>query len=105
MNDGDTPTRFIYKIGYGAKSEWANKKQRPKTNYISTTTNLYTSYPIGNNKKNFISVSINVKFLKTETPQESTNVEFCFSVSIGIPIDVSYENSFRGGCAFGDKRK
>ena len=80
-------------------------KKEPKTNYIPTTTNLYTSCPIGNNNKNFISVSINVKFLKTETPQESTNVKFCFSICMGIPISISYENSFRGGCAYGDKRK
>ena len=39
-------------------------------------------FPIRNNKKSFICVSINVKFLKSDTPKESTNVKFCFIVSI-----------------------
>ena len=89
INDSDTLTRFFYKIGYGSKSEW-DKKKRDKINY-NTNNNVY-KFPIGNNKKKFISVSINVKFLKTETPEESSNVKFCFSVSMGIPNDVSYEN-------------
>ena len=32
------------------------------------------NFPKGNNKNSFICVSINVNFLKTETPQESTNI-------------------------------
>ena len=74
INDGDTPTRFIYKIGYDVKLEQAN--------IYSNNNKLVYKFPIGNNKKNFISVSINVKFIKTESPEESTNAKFYFKVNI-----------------------
>ena len=28
INNGNTPTRFIYKIGYGVESEWTNEKKK-----------------------------------------------------------------------------
>ena len=28
INDGDTTTRFIYKIGYGVESEWTDEKKK-----------------------------------------------------------------------------
>ena len=97
INDGDSPTRFIYKIGYGVESEWTDEKKKIDGKLYSKNDKFVYKFPIGNNKKNFTSVSIDVKSMKTETPEESNNVKFCFSTSMGIPIDISYENCFRAG--------
>ena len=97
INNGDTSTRFIYKIGYGVEYEWIDEKKDIEGKLYSNQYKFVYKFPIGDNKKNFTNVSIDVKPLKSETPTESTNVKFCYSVSMGIPIDVSYENCYRSG--------
>ena len=54
-------------------------------------------FPTGNNKKNFTNVEINVKPWQISTEVESSNIKFCYSSSVGMAIDISFENCFLTG--------
>ena len=95
-NNGGTATRFIYKIGYGVQSEWNEEKKNLEGKLYNKNSMYVYKFPEGENRKNFTSVLIDVKPMKTEAQQPSS-IKFCYSVSMGIPIEVSYENCFRTG--------
>ena len=52
-------------------------------------------FPSGLNKLNFTNVEIKVMPTRKDPPSE--NVKFCYSTSLGMPIDTSQENCFRTG--------
>ena len=97
-NNGGTLTRFIFKIGYGPESEtdWIDEKVDIKGKLYSKENKFIYIFPKDSNKKNFTDVSITVKPLKKGS-EEAPNIKFCYSTSIGMPIDVSLENCFRTG--------
>ena len=96
INNGDTPTRFIFKLGYSVESEWIDEKEDIEGYLYSKDNKFIYKFPMGDNRKNFTNVIINVKPMKKGT-EEVENIKFCFSTSIGMPIDVSLENCFRTG--------
>ena len=96
INNGETSTRFIFKIGYGPESEWIDEKKDIEGKLYSKENKYIYLFPKDSNKKNFTDVSITVKPL-TKDSEEAANIKFCYSTSIGMPIDVSLENCFRTG--------
>ena len=96
INNCDTPIRFIFKLGYSVESDWIDEKEDIEGNLYSKDNKFIYKFPMGKNKKDFKDVIINVKPMKKGT-QEVENIKFCFSTSIGMPIDVSLENCFRTG--------
>ena len=97
INNGDTPTRFIFKIGYGVESQWIAEEEDIEGKLYSKDNKFVYKFPLGDNKRNFTDVVINVKPMKKGSEEESPNVKFCYSTSMGMPIDVSLENCFRTG--------
>jgi hypothetical protein len=97
INNGETPTRFIYKIGYGVESGWNEEKKNIEGKLYYKDNKYVYKFPVGENKKNFTNVSMDILPMKTQTEEEPPSVKFCYSTSMGIPIDVSYENCFRTG--------
>ena len=97
VNNGNSSTRFIFKIGYGVESEWTEEEMNIEGNLYSNSNKFVYKFPLGLNKKNFTDVVINVKPLKKDSEEESANVKFCYSTSMGMPIDSSKENCFRTG--------
>ena len=97
INNGDTPTRFIFKIGYGVESQWIVEDEDIEGKLYSKDNKFVYKFPLGDNKRNFTDVVINVKPMKKGSEEESLNVKFCYSTSMGMPIDVSLENCFRTG--------
>ena len=97
INNGNTGTRFIFKIGYGVESEWIDEKEKIEGKLYSKDNKYVYKFPLGDNKKNFTNVTINVRPIRKDSGEESPNVKFCYSTSLGMPIDVSLENCFRTG--------
>ena len=97
INNGDSATRFIFKIGYGVESNWIPEEENIEVKLFSQDNKFVYKFPLGSNKKNFTDVVINVKPMKKGSEEESPNVKFCYSTSMGMPIDVSLENCFRTG--------
>ena len=95
INNGETTTRFIFKIGYGPESGggWIIEDEDIEGTLYSKDNKFIYKFPSKTNRRNFTDVSIIVKPLKKEDP----NVKFCYSTSYGMPIDVSMENCFRTG--------
>ena len=96
-NNGNTPTRFIFKIGYGVESQWIDEKENIEGKLYSQDNKYVYKFPLGDNKRNFTNVTLNVKPMKKGSEEESPNVKFCYSTSMGMPIDVSLENCYRTG--------
>jgi len=98
VNNGNSATRFIFKIGYRVESEWVKEKENIEGELYSDGGNKFVyKFPLGDNKKNFTDVVIKVKPTKKDSEEESANVKFCYSASIGTPIGTSKENCFRTG--------
>ena len=97
INNGNTATRFIFKIGYGVESQWIDEKENIEGKLYSQDNKFVYKFPLGDNKKNFTDVVINVKPMKKGSEEEAENIKFCYSTSMGMPIDVSLENCFRTG--------
>ena len=97
INNGNSATRFIFKIGYGVESEWMDEKEDLEGVLYSKDNKFVYKFPSGNNKRNFTNVTINVKPMKIESGEEAPNIKFCYSTSVGMPIDASLENCFRTG--------
>ena len=99
-NRANSPTRFLFKLGYDIKTnkDWTEEKDKDIEGKLYSNKNMYVyEFPIGANKKNFTNVEILVKALDIITKEEAANVKFCYSTSLGMPIDVSKENCFRTG--------
>ena len=96
-NNGYSSTRIIYKIGYGVESEWNDEKENIEGKLYSKENKYVYKFPIGDNKKNFTDVVLDIKAIRKDTQEESENVKFCYSTSIGMPIDTSQENCYRTG--------
>ena len=97
INNGEYSTRIIYKIGYSVEYDWVDEKENIEGKLYSKGNQFVYKFPIGENKKNFTAVVLNVKPIRKDTQEESPNVKFCYSTSIGMPIDTSQENCYRTG--------
>ena len=98
-NNGDTSTRFIFKIGYGVEyqKEWIDEEEDIEGKLYSNENKFVYKFPSGDNKRNFTDVVINVKPMRKGSQEQSPNIKFCYSTSMGMPIDISLENCFRTG--------
>ena len=97
-NKGKSETRIIFKLGYNPDSEWYDEKVEDieGTLYSSGESYIY-KFPSGTNRKNFTNVVLDIKPMRKDSEEILENVKFCYSTSIGIPIDVSEENCYRTG--------
>ena len=97
-NRGRSATRIIFKLGYNPDSEWIDEKVEniQGTLYSSGDTYIY-KFPSGANRKNFTNVVLDIKPMRKDSEEIFENVKFCYSTSIGIPIDVAEENCYRTG--------
>ena len=64
LNDGDTSTRFIFKLGYNIESQWIDEKEEIEGKLYTKDNKFIYKFPFGDNKKNFTGVIINVKPMK-----------------------------------------
>ena len=97
-NNGETPTRFIFKLGYeGIADDWIDEKENIEGSLFSKKNEYIYKFPDGFNAKNFTDVEIKVKAIKKGTQEELPNVKFCYSTNIGMATKSSYENCFRTG--------
>ena len=97
INNGETPTRIVYKIGFGLESEWNAEKVNIKGNLFSKGNHFFYKFPIGDIQKNFTNVTINVKPMSKDSQEQPSSIKFCYSTSFGNPISSSNENCFRTG--------
>ena len=56
--------KFIFKIGYGVKSNWIPEEENIEVKLFSQDNKFVYKFPLGSNKKNFTDVVINVKPMK-----------------------------------------
>ena len=96
-NNKNTNTRFIFKIGYGVESEWIDEGEDIEGTLYSSGSQFVYKFPMGDNKRNFTDVVLDVKPMKKDSQEMAENVKFCYSTSIGMPIDPSQENCYRTG--------
>ena len=96
VNNGDSATRFIFKIGYGVESseDWHEVEEAQNLDgTLFANLNKYVyKFPNENDQKNFTMVKFLVNSLN-----DAENVKFCYSTNLGIAIDASRENCFRTG--------
>ena len=99
VNNKRTKTRIIFKIGYGVESEsdWIDEQEKINGTLYSKGNSFVYRFPIGDNKRNFTNVVLDVKAMKKDSQDEADNVKFCYSTSIGMAIDTSQENCYRTG--------
>ena len=99
INNGNSNTRFILKIGYGVEkeSDWKEEKTNLYGALFRNNNKYIYKFPHGFNKRNFTNVEFLVKPLKKDTEPLSPNTKFCYSTSLGNSIDTSKENCFRTG--------
>ena len=90
INNCNSKTRFIFKIGYGFKN-WKVDKKEAGTLYVKENKFVY-EFPLGEDRLNYTKVTFLVK-----SSNEAENVKFCYSTNLGTPIDASKENCFRTG--------
>ena len=98
-NKGKSDTRIIFKLGYNPDSDqdWIDEKGDIQgTLYSSGETYIY-KFPAGTNKKNFTNVVLDIIPMRKDSEEIFENVKFCYSTSIGIPIDATEENCYRTG--------
>ena len=93
VNDGSSLTRVIFKVGFGVESGWTPDSKDINGVKYSYNNKFVYKFPAGNNKLNFTEVDISVKPLNKDVE----NIKFCYSTSIGMPIESSKENCFRTG--------
>ena len=97
VNNGNSPTRFIFKIGYGVESEWIDEGEKIEGKLFSYNSAYVYRFPLGDNKRNFTNVVLDIKPMRKDSQEEEANVKFCYSTSMGTAIDTSLENCFRTG--------
>ena len=94
-NNVETPTRFIFKFGYGVElsTDWTDvTPSGVEGNLYKKNKKFIYKFPMTANKRNYKTVSFTVNPLNDEE-----NTKFCYSTNIGTPIDSSRENCFRTG--------
>ena len=99
INNGNSNTRFILKIGYGVEkeSDWIEEKTNLNGALFRNNNKYIYKFPHSYNKRNFTNIEFLVKPLKKDTEELSPNTKFCYSTSLGNSIDTSKENCFRTG--------
>ena len=97
VNNKDTNTRIIFKIGYGVESEWIDEGENIEGKLYSNGNSYVYKFPSGDNKRNFTNVVLDVKPMRKDSQEAAENVKFCYSTSIGMAIDTSLENCYRTG--------
>ena len=99
VNNGNSLSRFIFKFGFEVDNSWHNEGYNIDGTVYSKENKLVYKFPSGggDKKKNFTNVEITVKPLQKESEPLSENIKFCYSTSLGMPIESSKENCFRTG--------
>ena len=97
FNRGESSTRIIFKLGYNAESDWIDEKENIQGTLFSSGRDYIYKFPASSNKKNFTNVTLNIKPMRKDSEEIFENVKFCYSTSIGIPIDITPENCYRTG--------
>ena len=99
VNNKQTKTRAIFKIGYGVESEldWIDENEDIEGKLYSKGNAFVYRFPIGDNRRNFTNVVLDVKPMRKDSEVAAENVKFCYSTSIGMAIDTSQENCYRTG--------
>jgi hypothetical protein len=96
-NNKNTDTRIIFKIGYGVESEWIDEGENIEGKLYSSGSRFVYKFPMGENRRNFTNVVLDIKPMKKDSQELAENVKFCYSTSIGMAIDPSQENCYRTG--------
>ena len=98
INNGNTDTRVIVKIGFGVESAWEKEQTPDLTGEVFSYRNQYAyKFPYNSFKSNYTDVEVLIKPKKKDTDPLSPNIKFCYSTSIGTAIDVSPDTCFRTG--------
>ena len=98
INNGNTDTRVIVKIGFGVESAWEKEQTPDLTGEVFSYRNQYVyKFPYNSFKSNYTDVEVLIKPKKKDTDPLSPNIKFCYSTSIGTAIDVSPDTCFRTG--------
>ena len=97
VNNGNTQTRFIFKVGFEVENSWQKEDVKIDGSLYSNDNKWVYKFPLGDKKLNFTNVTIDVKPMKKQSEPLSENIKFCYSTSLGMPIKSSQENCFRTG--------
>ena len=98
VNNGNSKTRFIFKVGFQLDGSWNKEGTSNIDGALYSNGNKFVyQFPSKVNKRNFTNVEITVKPMKKESEPLSENIKFCYSTSLGMPIKSSQENCFRTG--------
>ena len=96
-NKGQSATRILFKLGYNPDSGWIDEKEDIEGTLYSSGERYIYKFPARTNKQNFTNVVLDIKPMKKDSDIPSENVKFCYSTSIGIPIDETGDNCYRTG--------
>ena len=97
VNNGNTQTRFIFKVGFEVENSWQKEDVKIDGTLFSNDNKWVYKFPISDKKLNFTNVTIDVKPMKKQSEPLAENIKFCYSTSLGMPIKSSQENCFRTG--------
>ena len=97
VNNGNTQTRFIFKVGFEVENSWQKEDVKIDGALFSNDNKWVYRFPLGDKKLNFTNVTIDVKPMRTQSEPLAENIKFCYSTSLGMPIKSSQENCFRTG--------
>ena len=97
-NNGNSNTRFIFKVGFGVENIWHEEKRPDIKGKVFSKDNRYVfRFDTGTRGMNVTNVEITVKPVRKESQPPPENIKFCYSSSLGMPIKSSKENCFRTG--------
>ena len=97
VNNGNTQTRFIFKVGFEVENSWQKEDVKIDGTLFSNDNKWVYKFPLGDKKLNFTNVTIDVKPMKKQSEPLAENIKFCYSTSLGMAIKSSQENCFRTG--------
>ena len=96
INNAQTNTRFIFKIGLNVEKgkNWKEDTSFEKNGklFVSGNKHVY-KFPGGSNKRSYTKVD----FLVNAITPDIQNVKFCYSTNLGVALEASRENCFRTG--------
>jgi len=97
VNNGNTQTRFIFKVGFEVENSWKKEEVQLEGTLYSNENKYVYRFPLGDKKLNFTNINIDIKPMKIQSEPLSENIKFCYSTNLGIPLKSSKENCFRTG--------
>ena len=64
VNNGNTQTRFIFKVGFEVENSWQKEDVKIDGSLYSNDNKWVYKFPLGDKKLNFTNVTIDVKPMK-----------------------------------------